>query len=1161
MINSVGFDTSSKTSLSENIMSSTDKSQNSEELHTTVKHLACTELEVPPSSSKLAKTTQDSDSDMEMEDDFTQQPREEKYLVSTAIGIPTLKELDGHEGGRAQYQVDNFGFSEDSMPNSSRLVTHAKESDQFSPNHLPTYQGSLPKVANSGTNSTSSKNLRERTVESLSTSICDGAKKIIVPASKVGTHFENCSGQVSHSASPFRHLQDYASDNSSEKDEKQSLDNVSPLASPLIGEGSFGGHLSGSFSESIVTSSQTAPAPSNRETLTKLECNEKEIVSDSIAAVDHSKKNKVNQAHVNYSSSLKVSMQEDSLDEGTIVVSSHPPEAESMQPQRVDVKVDEFGRLIKQDASNSDSDGSSFAERRHGRGRSWSRSRSPHDRQKRSPRRRKNIRSRSRSWSPKKRRSVSRSPSYRRGVDFSGDRRQKDKGHIGVCHAFRRGMCHHGEASCRYMHHDTGKSESSRNHRSKQQFLHETSISRISEYCRESEQNRRKNFNHGQQEVKRQAMPILHDEKGAVISEADIDEARYERHGETTFQEGKRPVNKEEGVQAASNRFLGEKNHLRSIGIEDAHSDVSLSKGKNTCRNGVSSGANILSSVQQLTTFADPPQTCELLPSSCTSTQAPPDIPDCPLPTVGVSEVTSAYFVPDVTGKHSIVETKASSITSSIINNLQAPMTTQHSNFVSSSYSPRLLSLMSTSQPIPTNSSIETPVAADVNPSAQFPPNRLPSGNDHTTQPIFGNFLHEMSGHPPIPKFNLKTQHLDDFKSNAAPTANQMNPPLSGNGPTGEFRFSWRPLQSFPPPKMYSLPGKPLMDSTMSTVSFPADGLPASSKQNPYLLQQQQFASHLTDHVNASSISRYTSDLDGNGQPHFSSFSGLLDSKYSSHYNPNASRFDHLPSSQYSITTFKHGKDMAYTHAHDAPCSSSHAPSDGKDARNLGTWPTSYLANSDNKAEHILPPSTSDQYDPLFDSIEPYPASSKKVEHGKKDESRNESGSILRSSGSHLPLDVDENSKNMLGGGAVTKSMTSENEVFGETADEEVNDVEFRSSSNQIDMTKLDEKDDEIDQIKTSTKGKKSKDSRSMKLFKVSLAEFVKEVLKPSWRQGNMSKEAFKTIVKKTVEKVSSAMKGRRIPKSQAKINHYIDSSQRKLTKLVMGYVNKYVKT
>jgi hypothetical protein len=81
---------------------------------------------------------------------------------------------------------------------------------------------------------------------------------------------------------------------------------------------------------------------------------------------------------------------------------------------------------------------------------------------------------------------------------------------------------------------------------------------------------------------------------------------------------------------------------------------------------------------------------------------------------------------------------------------------------------------------------------------------------------------------------------------------------------------------------------------------------------------------------------------------------------------------------------------------------------------------------------------------------------------------------------------------------------------------------------------------------------KKGKDSRSMKLFKVAIADFVKEVLKPSWRQGNMSREAYKMIVKKTVDKVSSAVPGNHIPKTPAKIRQYVQSSQRKVTKLVM---------
>ncbi|KAE8672326.1 hypothetical protein F3Y22_tig00111847pilonHSYRG00298 [Hibiscus syriacus] len=99
----------------------------------------------------------------------------------------------------------------------------------------------------------------------------------------------------------------------------------------------------------------------------------------------------------------------------------------------------------------------------------------------------------------------------------------------------------------------------------------------------------------------------------------------------------------------------------------------------------------------------------------------------------------------------------------------------------------------------------------------------------------------------------------------------------------------------------------------------------------------------------------------------------------------------------------------------------------------------------------------------------------------------------------------------------------------------------------------------ETDQIKSPGESKKSKSSRSMKHFKVALARFVKELLKPSWKQGNMSNETFKTIVKKTVDKVSGAMKSHHVPKSREKIDRYIKSSQQKLTKLVMGYVDKYV--
>lgn len=202
----------------------------------------------------------------------------------------------------------------------------------------------------------------------------------------------------------------------------------------------------------------------------------------------------------------------------------------------------------------------------------------------------------------------------------------------------------------------------------------------------------------------------------------------------------------------------------------------------------------------------------------------------------------------------------------------------------------------------------------------------------------------------------------------------------------------------------------------------------------------------------------------------------------------------------------------------------------------------------DSNAE--LPKSGSDKYDPLFDSIEPPSSSAKKIDEGQGLES------ALRLSSSREPLDVGESYKQKEVEFAAVSTPTKSNGEFGETADAEVAEVESGKSSNPHHGGPTALGEIEIEQVKD----KKSKDSRSMKLFKSSIAEYVKEVLKPHWRQGGMSKEAFKIIVKKTIDKVCGATKSHHIPKSQEKINRYIDSSERKLNKLVMGYVDKYAK-
>lgn len=74
---------------------------------------------------------------------------------------------------------------------------------------------------------------------------------------------------------------------------------------------------------------------------------------------------------------------------------------------------------------------------------------------------------------------------------------------------------------------------------------------------------------------------------------------------------------------------------------------------------------------------------------------------------------------------------------------------------------------------------------------------------------------------------------------------------------------------------------------------------------------------------------------------------------------------------------------------------------------------------------------------------------------------------------------------------------------------------------------------------------------RSINLFKSEVAHFVKEVLKPIWREGKLSKEAFKTIVKRTVEKTTAALPPERIPSTPDKVETYLASSQKRIYKLI----------
>ncbi|XP_073124474.1 zinc finger CCCH domain-containing protein 55-like [Henckelia pumila] len=91
--------------------------------------------------------------------------------------------------------------------------------------------------------------------------------------------------------------------------------------------------------------------------------------------------------------------------------------------------------------------------------------------------------------------------------------------------------------------------------------------------------------------------------------------------------------------------------------------------------------------------------------------------------------------------------------------------------------------------------------------------------------------------------------------------------------------------------------------------------------------------------------------------------------------------------------------------------------------------------------------------------------------------------------------------------------------------------------------------------------GNATKDEKGMRLFKNSLVEFVKEILKPTWKEGRMSREAHKTVVKKVVDKVTGTIQADHVPKTQEKVEHYLSCSKPKITKLVQAYVERCRKT
>ncbi|KAI3874744.1 hypothetical protein MKX03_021266 [Papaver bracteatum] len=767
-------------------------------------------------------------------------------------------------------------------------------------------------------------------------------------------------------------------------------------------------------------------------------------------------------------------------------------------------KVDEYGRLVRQDASESDSDGARYTRRRAKRGRSRSksrsrsrsRSRSPHGRRRRksrSPRRRKDKRSRSRSWTPKRQRNRSRSPHFRHKVENVREKRQDNRGQIPVCMDFLRGRCFRG-VSCKYLHHTSTSGDPVKDNKSRnQQYLEPPQDLKNSDTDGVSQIVVNTYVGNGN------PLSQVSVEHGTSLKEEFKDQEMLPYSSVDTRKDCRLNVNKYSGP------VLDDGRQVTSSGFVQSAAGVNLSDSETAITGVIVQQAPQEELGVQLKENEICRQPLETLPSEVLSVQS--------------KVVSEAQHLTGV-----VSQTEPSSFP----NNVQPPLTnipSSQSSLVDVSVLPTqpisqpFCGHPSNQYPIPTSMSqtqVHQVTATSSFPLQNVPPQ--PTDSKEFQQPNFpSSGFHSYAF--PQPRPPAFPQDVNAAYMSMPPTAN-----IHGQlAPTERLPLYQAPFQDqhsqFPvPPQQTWAPLPPASNSAFQNPAF----------QLQFLQQPMQPGNEFFRPV----MRPYSHEVPYNNM---SQLSVAGASKL--HHNPYASTFEQTPGNSRFSSVLRQDMEPNYRSYNDSL--GSNASISGQGIGAFDSKLTDLPLDSSRSGGQVL----GNENLPLFESVE-------------------SSSTTLGKLGNTGRKAVEV---------ASAANMSPGDGEFGDTAiDAEVGAVENGSPhlaeegnwspENPADAGNTAYGDDEIGQVETSGKSKKSKDSRSMKHFRAALADFVKEVLKPSWRQGNMSKEAFKTIVKKTVDKVSGAMKKHQIPKSQAKINQYVESSQRKLTKLVMGYVDKYVK-
>lgn len=1091
---------------------------------------------------------------------------------------------------------------------------------------------------------------------------------------------------VSDMGSPFRLIQDYASDDSDEANDGPSFEDVSPKRAPpsitvdehevkktngdmLTGclSSPFSGKESLSLPESHLVHHASMPPPNiSTETAQVVEATDAgNVPSDATANI-----NEVHPDGHDIRDSDDLGCGNSSQGDDIVASENGKFQKGGERQSSSALKVDEFGRMVREGASDSESDVDHYTGRPYRRGRS----RSPLDRRSRkshSPRRRNEKRNRSRSWSPRKRRSTSRSPPASRHTgEFSGEKKRRDRGPTQDCFDFRKGRCYRG-ASCRFLHNGAGTGDASRRHRSRQEDMEHFNDPRRSSVQEESRSSVEMHDSN--------TLPAKH-EHNAVEEEAtktqmpsiDMDISIPDVPNDSVL-DATTDVDPLLDVVVAVTSFKGDQS------VPVVILDVGQSDSVGTTDQGAENEPVMQSSIYQvdeisklpveinkLSTASQPITEVETVDMSPSSEPTSPVNADCHSSPAKVSNgEASETNAPLLVEQHShtqSVDTSHTTPSESLVPQVLASNEFQRSDSSGVNNQLQHSQLPPPPPPPPLGTAQASQPSRDYNlppgdtnvhphssspyqaPNDQYPQAPSISKPSWTSLPpppplyMQGStstaISYSQSSHPsqfqqypstlmrPYPQGQPTHPQGFDYHSPASVPLMQ-NQPREYSNVLGDERFprssvldgsryhlgpqqgsSLHPPQQLREEHHYphqvhdgarnfqTLPNQRLTgfmaQDNLHSQAFPFPNDPpakrlqsfsdGNSHHNPFLREDfggptlnKSFPPHHQPHPpfglqwsgpgnfpshsgsveqSGTSVRRYPLSFeDDSKRPHLPFADG---SRISAHFNPFASTFENIHGSSIYRSNIKQ-ESLTSVGRFDSL------------GLNQGSQPA--VSQSQGK---ILSES-GDPYDPLFDSIEPSKASrtfdfvdgrdlhSDVISREVAARSTIEPLTNTKSSYSHGAANTEQ--KEQIDGTTNAAVTSPENDEFGEGAiDTEIGALESESPDNAVDAADTAIDDAETEQAPSKGKSKKSKDSRSMKLFKVALADFVKDVLKPSWRQGNMSKEAFKTIVKKTVDKVAGAMKNHQIPKGQAKINQYVESSQRKLTKLVMGYVDKYVK-